>query len=307
MPGILTPGYDNLHHDHGRYDHGRATVGTVTGQEENRVEETVTGHRKDKALAPGTVELTVAIVGAGLSGLICARILQRDNIPVTVYEADESEEARQQGGSLDIHTGTGQAALREAGLYQAFIEHTHVGGEAVRVLDKRAHVFVDQAETAGGNGRPEIDRKVLRKLLVDSLDPGTVVWGRRVVAARPHGTGHRLEFADGATVRADLVVGADGAWSKVRALVTAVRPAYTGITVVEIRLSDAATRHPEALAIGRRLREGDVPARGEIRPRLGPGPDHHVHRRLALEAGRLLSRNDPAVPPRATVLVRRPG
>ena len=193
--------------------------------------------------------MSIAVVGAGLSGLVCARILQINGIPVVIYEADQSPEGRQQGGSLDIHSDTGQVALKEAGLYEEFREHTHVGGEAIRVLDKRGRVFIDQDEPAGGNGRPEIDRKVLRKLLVDSLEPGTIVWGRKVVAARPGATGHVLEFADGTTARADLVVGADGAWSKVRGLLTGVRPAYTGITMVEIRLSDAGVKHPEALAV----------------------------------------------------------
>jgi 2-polyprenyl-6-methoxyphenol hydroxylase-like FAD-dependent oxidoreductase len=192
---------------------------------------------------------SIAIVGAGLSGLVCARVLQRNGMTVTVYEADAKQVARQQGGSLDIHTDTGQIALNEAGLLETFRAHTHVGGEAVRVLDKNARVRVDHREPVGGRGRPEIDRRVLRQLLVDSLEPGTIVWGGKVVAARPAAPGHELEFADGSTVRADLVVGADGAWSKIRALLTPVRPRYTGITLVEIRLSDAATRHRDALAL----------------------------------------------------------
>jgi 2-polyprenyl-6-methoxyphenol hydroxylase-like FAD-dependent oxidoreductase len=194
--------------------------------------------------APGIV-----IVGAGLSGLVCARILQQHGIGVTVCEADATPAARQQGGSLDIHADTGQIALVEAGLYEAFRARTHVGGEALRVLDKTARILVDNDEPPGGNGRPEIDRNVLRQLLVDSLEPGTIEWGRKVVAVRPVASGHELEFADGATTHADLVVGADGAWSKVRRMLTREEPAYTGITTVEIRLSDAAATHPDALAL----------------------------------------------------------
>ena len=193
--------------------------------------------------------MSIAIVGAGLSGLVCARILQLNNIPVAIYEMDPSEEARQQGGSLDIHTGTGQEALRQAGLHEEFRRNTHAGGEAIRVLDKNAHVYVDHEKPAGGHGRPEIDRKVLRHLLIESLEPGTIVWGSKVTAVRSEGAGIRLEFADGTAAQADLIVGADGAWSKVRALLTDVRPAYTGVTVVEIRLSDAVTRHPRALEV----------------------------------------------------------
>ena len=188
---------------------------------------------------------SIAIVGAGLSGLVCARILQRNGRAVTVYEADATAAARQQGGSLDIHTDTGQIALEEAGLLEAFRARTHDGGEAVRVLDKNARVHIDHKEPPGGRGRPEIDRKALRQLLVNSLEPGTIAWGHKVVAARPA----ELEFADGSRVSADLVVGADGAWSKIRPLLTPAKPAYTGITIVEIRLSDAATEHPDALAL----------------------------------------------------------
>ena len=191
---------------------------------------------------------TIAIVGAGLSGLVCARILQLNGIATTVYEADDSPAARQQGGSLDIHKDTGQVALKAAGLYDEFLKHTHLGGEATRVLDKSAHVFVDEPEPDGGNGRPEIDRRVLRQLFVDSLEPGRIAWGRKVSSVQADAEGYRLTFADGSTVKADLVIGADGAWSKVRALLTPVTPSYTGITIVEIRLEDAATKHPDALA-----------------------------------------------------------
>lgn len=193
--------------------------------------------------------MKIAIVGAGLSGLVCARILQRNGFPVTVYEMDPSEAFRQQGGSLDIHAKTGQVALKEAGVHEEFLGHTHTSGESIRVLDKNAHVFVDQEEPEGGNGRPEIDRKTLRKLLVDSLDPDTIVWSSKVVAARPAESGYELEFASGEKVRNDLVIGADGAWSKVRQLLTSVKPVYTGITLVEIRLANAEVNHPEALAM----------------------------------------------------------
>ncbi|WP_243062755.1 NAD(P)/FAD-dependent oxidoreductase [Humibacter sp. RRB41] len=191
----------------------------------------------------------IAIVGAGLSGLVCARILQHGGVPVTVYELDASPDARQQGGSLDIHSDTGQVALEEAGLLEEFLRNTHPEGESLRVLDKNAKVYVDQKETEGGNGRPEIDRTVLRRMFIDSLEPGTIRWGRKLIAVRPVETGHELQFADGSTVQADLVVGADGAWSRVRRLLTPVQPEYSGVTVVEFRLTEAETKHPVALSV----------------------------------------------------------
>lgn len=191
---------------------------------------------------------SIAIIGAGLSGLVCARILQRNGIPSTVYELEADADARQQGGSLDIHDDTGQIALEEAGLYEEFLRHTHEGGEAMRVLDKSARVFIDEEDTGSG-GRPEIDRSVLRRMLVDSLEPGTIRWGSKVVGVHPEESGSVLTFADGATVRAGLVIGADGAWSKARAALTDVKPFYTGITMVEIHLNDAPAKHPDALAV----------------------------------------------------------
>jgi 2-polyprenyl-6-methoxyphenol hydroxylase-like FAD-dependent oxidoreductase len=181
---------------------------------------------------------SIAIVGAGLSGLVCARILQVNGIASTIYESDDSPAARQQGGSLDIHTDSGQVALKAAGLYDEFLKN----------MDKTAHVFVDEEEPEGGNGRPEIDRKVLRQMFVDSLEPARIVWGSKVVSVHATEPGYELKFADGSTATADLVVGADGAWSKVRALLTSVKPQYTGVTLVEIRLEHAATKHPSALA-----------------------------------------------------------
>jgi len=215
--------------------------------------------------------MSIAIVGAGLSGLISARILQQHGKSVTVYEMDPSEAARQQGGSLDIHTDTGQAALKEAGLYEEFRKHIHRGGEAIRLLDKNARVYIDHDEQEGGNGRPEIDRKVLRKMLVDSLKPGTISWSSKVTAVRPIGSEHELVLADGRTVRADLLIGADGAWSRVRALLTSAKPEYTGITVVEIRLSDSATKHPEARAM---TGEGSLFALSDNKYIGGHGGDH---------------------------------
>jgi 2-polyprenyl-6-methoxyphenol hydroxylase-like FAD-dependent oxidoreductase len=192
---------------------------------------------------------SVAIVGAGLGGLVLARVLQLHGIPSTVYELDASADARSQGGSLDMHEESGQRALREAGLYEEFRRLIHPQGEAMRVLDKTGTAFIDEADEDRDGGRPEIDRTDLRDLLIASLDPGTIVWGHKVSALTSLGGGrHELTFADGGSALADLLVGADGTWSKVRPLLSSAEPEYCGISYLELHLSDVAERHPDSAA-----------------------------------------------------------
>ena len=186
----------------------------------------------------------ITIIGAGLGGLVLARVLHVHGIPCTVHEAEASPDARTQGGMLDIHEYNGQRALRAAGLLDAFRAIIHAGGEATRVLDRRGTLLLDQPDDGSG-GRPEVHRGDLRKILLDSLPAGTVRWGHKVASLRSLGGGsHEVTFTDGSTVTTGLVVGADGAWSKVRSLVTAVKPTYVGTTYIETYLLDADSRHP---------------------------------------------------------------
>src|ERR1700691_607323 len=114
----------------------------------------------------------ITIIGAGLGGLVLARIVQIHGIPSTIYELDAAADTRKQGGSLDMHEESGQIALRTAGLYEEFRRLTRPHGEAMRVLDKAGTVFISHAPEQGAGGRPEIDRMALRNLLIASLDPG---------------------------------------------------------------------------------------------------------------------------------------
>ncbi|MEO6086904.1 MAG: NAD(P)/FAD-dependent oxidoreductase [Umezawaea sp.] len=191
----------------------------------------------------------ITIVGAGLGGLVLARILHLNGVEATVLELDASPTARSQGGMLDLHEESGQAALRSAGLHDRFRAAVHRGGQAMRVLDQRAVIRMEVADDGDGD-RPEINRKTLRDILLASLPPTTVRWGAKVSAVAPLSDGrHEVVLANGDTLTTDLLVGADGAWSKVRPLVSSALPAYAGVSFVEAHLRDADDRHPTSAAL----------------------------------------------------------
>lgn len=222
----------------------------------------------------------VTIVGAGLGGLALARVLHVNQIPVTVYEGEDSPTARTQGGMLDIHDTDGQLALKEAGLFDRFRELIFEGAEATRVLGTDGTVLLDEPDDGLGR-RPEVRRGELRRMLLDSLPDGTVHWGHKLVSAHPLGDGgHELTFAHGKTATSELLVGADGAWSRVRPLLSEATPAYAGTVFVETYLFDGDTRHPaaaEAVGAGALF----VPSPGKaIAAHREPGGTLHTYAQL---------------------------
>ncbi|MFJ9024214.1 FAD-dependent oxidoreductase [Streptomyces sp. NPDC102259] len=185
----------------------------------------------------------IAVVGSGPAGLTFARVLHRHDYPVTVLERDPTPDARPPGGTLDLHEGLGQLALDKAGLLAEFQAVSRPEGQAMRILDTDGTVLRDWRPRPEDRANPEIDRRQLRDLLLGPLD---VQWGRGVTQVVP-GTrdGALVHFADGRQETFDLVVGADGAWSRVRPAVSSVTPHYTGVTSIETSLDDVDTRHPD--------------------------------------------------------------
>ncbi len=189
----------------------------------------------------------IAIVGAGPGGLALARILHVHGIAATVLELEAGPTARNQGGSLDLHAESGLRALELAGLTAAFERAARYDDQDVYLYAASGALLYD--EVGAGGGRPEIDRAELRRILLDSLPAGAIEWGKRVSSVEPVATGARVHFADGTSREFALVVGADGAWSRVRPALTDERPAYTGVAFVELELADFDARHPDLVPL----------------------------------------------------------
>ncbi|EDU50682.1 UbiH 2-polyprenyl-6-methoxyphenol hydroxylase [Pyrenophora tritici-repentis] len=192
--------------------------------------------------------LKIAIVGAGPASLTLANILQKNDIPFTMFEA--SSELRTQGGSLDLHPASGQLAIKEAGLWDVFTQHARPESDVMKIVNMDGEVLWDEngtdkqkiKEEDKFGGRPEIDRMELAKLMYENLEEGKVQFGRKLKEAVPSEAEmgkYDLHFANQTKETGfDLIVGGDGAWSKVRKLVSDQMPEYSGISSVTLTCND---------------------------------------------------------------------
>jgi len=188
----------------------------------------------------------IAIIGGGPGGLTLARLLQQGGAQVVVFERDHSRSARVQGSALDLHEDSGLAALEAAGLMEAFWANHRADLDRLRLTDAWGNVLHDHVRRMSGSGkRPEIERGPLRDLLLDSLKPETVQWDYKLETAEMQGEEVLLRFAGGKTALADIAIGSDGANSRLRALVTPIRPQYVGVSLVEALVPAAQQAIPE--------------------------------------------------------------
>lgn len=186
----------------------------------------------------------IAIVGGGPGGLMLARLLQLRGFSATVFERDAHAGERPQGGSLDLHGETGQRAMRLAGLEREFTRAARPEDQGDRLYDPDGRLMFDR--DGEGDDRPEIDRTILRQILLESLASGTVRWNSRIAEIAPAASGFTL-IGDDLRKEFAVVVGADGAWSRVRPLLSDAAPRYEGVTLVELGFE--ITRHPDIAAL----------------------------------------------------------
>ena len=187
----------------------------------------------------------IAIVGAGPGGLVLANILWRNGVEAAVFERERSALERPQGGTLDIHADSGQIALERAGVKADFLGIARHEDQGSRLYDSNGTLWFEMANAETGD-RPEVDRTALREILLGALPEGMVRWGHKLGEVREAGKGqYELRFEEGTVAGPfDLVVGADGTWSRVRPMVSAYRPQYSGITFIEFGIDDVNASHP---------------------------------------------------------------
>ncbi|WBB53609.1 NAD(P)/FAD-dependent oxidoreductase [Verrucosispora sp. WMMD573] len=214
-----------------------------------------------------STDFSVAIAGAGLSGLCLAQYLMRAGIDVHVYERDAGPFVRRQGYRI-ILDRYGLAALRESlprPLYRLALTTGDEPGGQLRFTDSRLR----DAFTINFKNEPyatrQVDRLTLRSILQSGLD-GRIHYGKTAVAVDSDDPARlRLRFSDGGVAAATVVAGADGVGSALRAqLMPDAHPADTTMVGIYGR---SPLRHngesviPDALRTSGVLAIADRPGR----------------------------------------------
>lgn len=208
---------------------------------------------------------SIAIVGGGPGGLTLARLLQLKDADVKVFERDLNKNARVQGSPLDLHDDSGLAAIRKAGLLEEFKQNYLIGADRELIMNENAEIFYSDHESKPEEDfgkrhfRPEIDRGTLRKILLESLQPETVVWNSHFVSMEKQSEGWILHFKNNTTAYADIVIACDGANSKIRPYITDSKAFYTGITMLEGNIQQVKETAPKVNAL---LKGGKIMAFG---------------------------------------------
>jgi len=196
----------------------------------------------------------VAIIGAGPVGLTIAKLLQQNDIDITVYERDKDPQARIWGGTLDLHKSSGQEAMKKAGLLQTYYDLALPMG--INFADEKGNILSTRKPTAENQfDNPEINRNALRKMLLDSLKSETVFWDSKLIALEELNGKWVLDFENKPGVTADFVIIANGGMSKARKFVSDSEVEETGTFIIQGDVYSPETNCPEffQLCDGNRL------------------------------------------------------
>ena len=196
--------------------------------------------------------MRIAILGAGPAGLTLASFFTKSNIPFTAFDLrprPSPSDINTPSGSLDLHAEDGLLAIESLGLSERFKELTGECTENQKLADKHGVVHYEDFDD-GSRRRPEIARNALSHLLLSSVAPETIRWEHKVSGVQQalDGKRWRLHFARAAhndeNEDFDLVVGADGAWSKVRQQLTEIKPVFAGRNWITLTIPHLETTFP---------------------------------------------------------------
>ncbi|KAM0106096.1 hypothetical protein ACP6JB_008249 [Aspergillus fumigatus] len=226
----------------------------------------------------------IAIVGAGPAGLTLGALLHEHSIPFTIFELRQkptAEDLSMPSGMLDLHEGSGLAAIRACGLYDEFLKHTGDCAETHKVADKDGHILYSDEDDSNmrPSHRPEIARYALLTILLSKVPQDRIKWGHKLLAARRTGvsTETELDFGPQGKQTFDLVVGADGAWSAVRALLMDIRPHYAGLQSITLTVENISTRYPQLAALIGRGGFSSLGLRNGVMTQRGPRDSARVY------------------------------
>lgn len=201
----------------------------------------------------------IAIIGGGPVGLTTARILQINGADVTVYERDINAQARTSGGTLDIHSDSGQLAIQKADLMTEFYKYARPTGE--KMADMFGNITSDEMpDETNAFSRPEIDRNDLRKIMLENLQENTVVWDSQLIDIEKPEEQYHLEFKNGNKVNADFVIVANGGRSNARKFVSDQEPQLSGTYIIQGEIPNPDRDYPEFKP---KYGKGNVMAMGE--------------------------------------------
>lgn len=189
------------------------------------------------------------IIGGGIGGLSAAIALRRAGIDVAVFEQQSDLRKTQVGGGIHMWTNA-MRALAQIGLADRVREHgAIVERTEYRTRNGRKLGEWPLADLAREHGVPDvgITRGELQQLLVDAQDEGSVQAGVTCLGFEQDDGGVVVRLTDGREERGDLLVGADGLRSTVRAQLHGDRPPrYAGYA----QLQALADGGPELLPLG---------------------------------------------------------
>lgn len=201
----------------------------------------------------------IAIVGGGIGGLATAAFLHRAGLSATVYE--QAEELKEVGAGLVVAPNVGRL-IRRLGMMDQMLQtavQMDVGWEFRRWEDGRVLSAEDLRGACVqlyGEHTYTMHRADLLDVVGAAVPDGTVRLGMRCTGVDPASDGAVLTFADGSTEHADVVIGADGVHSVIRAaVVEPTPPVFSGIAAFRALVPaedapDFARRRTHTLWIG---------------------------------------------------------